>query len=294
MLAAHIKENQLELKDATKSGSGSDPDNFDSPRYANYTLPGGQNYREMLLTMPDKTPPEYRAAIAAMDEPARRELAAKYPEQMGFHSSHWDEPNVLAHVRFNDRTVNGKKTLFIEEVQSDWHQQGKRSGYDIAHDPSEYAIEGNGPWVIRNQKTGDFVHYFNRKHDAEGYLGDIQKGKILPWKKEGLVPDAPFKTAWPELAMKRILKHAADNGYDQVAWTPGEVQAARYDLSRHIDRLEWERGGTSQFLFAARLIKNLFAALVPCAKRAPCINAGICLFDFFERSVAVNRARCRH
>lgn len=34
------------------------------------------------------------------------------------------------HMRFNDRTdVEGKKTLFIEEFQSDWHQQGSEKGY---------------------------------------------------------------------------------------------------------------------------------------------------------------------
>ena len=34
--------------------------------------------------------------------------------------------------------------------------------------------------------------------------------------------------------MKRIIREAAEKGYDKVAWTPGSVQAARYDLSKHI------------------------------------------------------------
>jgi hypothetical protein len=46
-----------------------------------------------------------------------------------YRSSHWDEPNILAHVRFSDRVIDGKKTLLVEEVQSDWHQKGKREGY---------------------------------------------------------------------------------------------------------------------------------------------------------------------
>ena len=45
------------------------------------------------------------------------------------------------------------------------------------------------------------------------------------------VPDAPFKTTWPELAMKRIIREAAEKGYDKVAWTPGSVQAERYPSS---------------------------------------------------------------
>ena len=50
----------------------------------------------------------------------------KYKEEMkyadtgssNFKSSHWDEPNVLFHLRMNDRTYNGKKVSFMEEFQS--------------------------------------------------------------------------------------------------------------------------------------------------------------------------------
>ncbi|MFV2005440.1 MAG: hypothetical protein ACC650_09545, partial [Gammaproteobacteria bacterium] len=39
--------------------------------------------------------------------------------------------NILAHIRTTTRTDDaGRKLLFIEEVQSDWHQSGKRHGYD--------------------------------------------------------------------------------------------------------------------------------------------------------------------
>ena len=44
-----------------------------------------------------------------------------------FKSGHYDEPNILAHVRFNERTVNGERVLFIEEIQSDWAQKGRKS-----------------------------------------------------------------------------------------------------------------------------------------------------------------------
>ena len=39
-------------------------------------------------------------------------------------------PNIVAHVRFDDRpAVDGKKTLFMEEAQSDWHSAGRHEGY---------------------------------------------------------------------------------------------------------------------------------------------------------------------
>ena len=47
-----------------------------------------------------------------------------------FKSSHWDQPNVLAHIRLNDRTdADGKRVLFVEEIQSDWGQEGKKKGF---------------------------------------------------------------------------------------------------------------------------------------------------------------------
>ena len=47
-------------------------------------------------------------------------------KQDKFKSAHFDEPNILAHVRFDTREVNGEKVLFIEEFQSDFSQSLKK------------------------------------------------------------------------------------------------------------------------------------------------------------------------
>jgi hypothetical protein len=48
-----------------------------------------------------------------------------------YKSSHFDEPNILAHIRVNDRVdADGKKMLLVEEIQSDWHQAGREKGYE--------------------------------------------------------------------------------------------------------------------------------------------------------------------
>ena len=44
------------------------------------------------------------------------------------------------------------------------------------------------------------------------------------------IPDAPFEKNWHELAMKRMLRYAAENGYDAIAWTKGDQQAERYNI----------------------------------------------------------------
>ena len=47
----------------------------------------------------------------------------------------------------------------------------------------------------------------------------------------GAVPDMPFKKTWHELAFRRALRLAAEEGKDSLAWTPGDMQVARYGLT---------------------------------------------------------------
>jgi len=69
------------------------------------TLFGGDDYREWFVSLPD--------------------------HQRIFFGPHFYDHNILAHIRTTTRTdSSGRKILFIEEVQSDWHQSGKRNGYD--------------------------------------------------------------------------------------------------------------------------------------------------------------------
>ena len=115
-----------------------------------------------------------------------------------YRSNHWDQPNVLAHVRLNERTdADGKRVLFIEEVQSDWHQDGRKKGYT----------------------------------DETNLTG---------------VPNAPLKKEWPMVVMKRMIRYAAENGFDKIAWTTGEQQAERYDLSKHAGGVYYTQDGVGK------------------------------------------------
>ncbi len=59
----------------------------------------------------------------------------------------------------------------------------------------------------------------------------------------GEVPDAPFKTTWPELSLKRIIRYAAENGYERLSWDTGETNAERYDLSKQVKEIEYIKRG---------------------------------------------------
>ena len=210
---------------------------YDLTQYSKWQLPGGTNYRELLLTLPEKTSTPIRELLAkkygkygrslylsATPEEQRmvdaESAQLKVAGQSGFRSSHWQEPNILAHIRMNDRTdADGAKVLFIEEVQSDWGQEGKKKGFG-------------------EQLTGEV---------AIGPLTPFTPPAPLPVVKQG-VPNAPFVTdtkARLGLAVKRIMAYAAANGYDKVAFINGEQSADRYDLSKQVDRIGWFKNGNT-------------------------------------------------
>jgi hypothetical protein len=231
---------------------------IDKTKYSDYQLPGGENYREKLLTLPPTTKKipfdEWYKQTNIQDfdklSPKAQELVkAKYEKEgqnvvntANYKSSHWDEPNILAHVRMNDRTIEGKKSLHLEEIQSDWHQQGREKGYRQPELPvrnfKTYLAEEKGItdpkevkrlWEDRSTPEGIALH---NAHLAETETRAMNVSKV---------PDAPFKKSWHELALKRALYEAATNGYDRLSWTPGEAQAARYDLSKSVEKIHYNK-----------------------------------------------------
>ncbi len=94
---------------------------IDAHTYEHMTLFGGEGYREWLVTLPQF---------------ARSHFTAHYPER-----------NILCHLRTKIRTSqSGHRVLFIEEVQSDWHQAlatgGLRHGVPLAPYRREWAAIG--------------------------------------------------------------------------------------------------------------------------------------------------------
>ena len=67
---------------------------------------------------------------SSFEEADRYNESATKSMATDFKSSHFDEPNILVHLRMNTRVdAEGKKVLFLEEIQSDWGQKGKKEGF---------------------------------------------------------------------------------------------------------------------------------------------------------------------
>jgi hypothetical protein len=150
-------------------------------------------------------------------------------------SPHFDTPNYVAHMRLNERVdAKGKPGLFIEELQSDRHQQGREKGYAGEKEQSYFAKESTDPrfrgrWYIED-KDGNV-------ESRPIYTRQVAEEAALKMSQRGTVPDAPFRTSWPLQLFKRALRDAVADGKEWIGWTTGETQAARYDLSKQIDRL---------------------------------------------------------
>ena len=229
-------------------------------KYEQYQLPGGKNYREIKLMLPlnkrlefvDKRINELQPIINQQPigiTPERREYSKLWEEKellnksSGYKSSHFSEPNILAHARVSDRTgPNGEKILHVEEIQSDWHQTGRKEGYQK---PATKNLTG----YVREHKSefGFSPEYEVRWSDGtfSGGYGSAEEAqkRLIEGKTDAVtkgVPEAPFKQNWHELVMKRLLDDAAKKGYDKVVITPGAEQAKRYDLSKHFGEISYK------------------------------------------------------
>lgn len=229
------------------------------PQFSSHKLPGADDsYRELLFRLPN------------IDGP----------------STHWDQSNVVAHARTTIRTdAEGNQVLFVEEVQSDWHQKGRDEGYaskvtpeaeaafeaaadvadenlQAAHDTMVQAAiaeleRATAEYAARTELPDHAMHLSN----MQARMGDLTSGiryreatqarsvldlfaKENPhptivarrqaelrvnearqaWRNatDGGIPDAPFRTGWPALVMKRLIRYAVDQNLDRIAWTTGD------------------------------------------------------------------------
>ena len=80
-----------------------------------------------------------------------------------------------------------------------------------------------------------------------GFIQEIQSDWLQDAAKGKAVPDAPFKDTWHEFALKRLIRWAAEEGFDMLAWTTGRQQIERYNLRKHIDEIEWVKQGGPKF-----------------------------------------------
>ena len=173
-------------------------------RYEQYTSVGGDDYKELILKyrqlgeLGGRKPIPLETGVTKYDNIDNFDIAE---------SPHFNEPNELANVRFKTRELsNGKKVLAVEEMQSDLVQAVKQSNKDMLEDANEFVDK----------------------------YGEVESLEAM----DKVIKDFPFKNNWYELAIKRLTRYAADNGFDAISVPKGSVVQDRYNLVRKFDSIE--------------------------------------------------------
>lgn len=239
------------------------------PQYGNYQVPGGTDYQETLLQVPTKAvgDPRQPGQVAAEMFPGRQwhDLLPDEQHQVlnkmdyygqvaqgekAFRSSHFsDHPNLLVHTRSNTHTLpTGEPGMLIENVQSDWHQKGRKFGYgdsDLAARVAEKdaalqrSTDSFTQWreATRRQGTDTAnVPYYDWPRGPEYAQYHAARQQELEAINAHLVagltvPDAPFKDSWPNLAMKQAVLDAANHPTAEwIGITPSETLRARGEM----------------------------------------------------------------
>jgi hypothetical protein len=265
----------------TEPGYDEDGGEPSDPIYSNYAIPGGKNYRERLLSLnTEKGKPRYNSShwtdhdnvlahirmsdrLSGNDRSSIQPIMKKLSEGLGVGIR--DLASGAASVGIQHKIItpeeaaslsrfmgwrNGydqapgieKKLLHVEELQSDWGQEGRDKGFS---DP-------NNQYEIFNTKSGDVVSRhpsYEAMWDAFRAIPEDQAAGLDYGKATKSPPAAPYVTNtqhWTDLALKNVLREAALGNYDGVVFTPGQAQADRYGLEKKLSRIDLRRPAPGQ------------------------------------------------
>ena len=373
----------------------------DSPKFGVIRRPGGTNYREVLLTLPvspldtdaarlkqlndlinekikgyDDLSVDARSAVREEIKVWREERSAIESRKRYFKSSHYDQPNILAHFRVDDREsveplneqqqVDDRKraemlgyaeaiaqtmaknardsriagdirrenllaelrplvragemtsaemmrrlddaafaepgpemaamirerekimaslppeskprkarTLFVNEIQSDWGQEGRRKGFAQHQGIKEQRKQIEERMRLREKEirrlsdrmtalTDSELDEFERLADERKKLQDerekdLELDKSLYIARASTTLRGPFVTnteSWLTLSLKRIMMLAAEEGYDKVSFITGDesVKLNRQAVVKAVDSITIRREADGTYTYSA--VKN--------------------------------------
>jgi hypothetical protein len=165
-------------------------------RFDRFTEPGGTDYTEIVLTVNQQGKSNLPVEF---ETSVGTNVLGAYKTTMTYASPkpHFGTINEIAHVRFKTRDVKGQKILSVEELQSD---------------------------LVNQTQAGQMVFQDGYRVKGVDY-NDLQKDTLK---------DFPFKNNWHELVTRRLVRYAADNGFDAIAFQKGIVSLRRYGMTDSI------------------------------------------------------------
>lgn len=254
-------------------------------KYSKYVIKGNaRNYTELLVMLPDKAQQNrlfYNKLFNLLSEQVKERMGIvpntiewntfniydykskltsdelhqlNYIDSLSnvrhntFSTVHWDERNILVHLRFDIRKdENENDVLFINELQSDWGQRGKKSGFGGKYDIN-----------LLNKELKEAEYEYNKLDFHNLKLSEIwetpEANRVMDIKEkinqeENSIPLAPFVTdtnKWVKLGLKIAIQQAVLNNVKYLSWGAGEQQNELYDLSKSLNKISWWHVGTSE------------------------------------------------
>jgi hypothetical protein len=187
----------------------------------------------------ENTEAAYSKHVKAAKEICEKKLGKIFGGMDNYTSSHWgDAENPLFHVRHQDfKDADGKHLWLIEEIQSDWHQAGRKKGYSDGKKKFQILHDGR-PLPVAQDSGNEFTS----QEDAEAYVKNSLPASMhanVSYRSYGPggIPDAPMKKSWEEMAFKWALHQAVESGADRLGWITGEIAADRFDISKQVDHI---------------------------------------------------------
>jgi hypothetical protein len=280
----HLEQNKLPLTEVLRTEEDT------NPQFRRYTTPHGKDYQEFLLTMggpeivphpnvpgafavklPDGSyapnlreifgggPVPYAGRAEAKAQGMPQALAAWKNKSGGYKSGHWEEPDVLAHTRFQEHAdMEGNPLFLVDEFQSDWHQAGRKEGYRknlSAENLKAVHPQGENYWEVQTADGQFITNVTDPNLTAEQAIAEATRrlaNEPQRTSQSGAVPQAPFSKDWHEVMFKRMLTEAVNRGHDTLAWPKGKNVAERFNLRQAVERIDYDPAEERLYGFDAR------------------------------------------
>ena len=234
-----IPEDLRELQKQYVENRNLDPK---TTKFKEWSLPGGENYREVVMTLPQAPEHSEFARLNKKmnddgllpDEMNRwTELGSKLGEEGRsqaregrFKTAHWDETNPIAHLRMSDRVTDGKKTLLVDEVQSDWHQAAR----DARTAEVKRLIDEGMPKEEAQKAVPKNFGYRSESDSAQAAFRNYQADVKIRFE-DSLRKEYSEVTSDPEMIERLVQREVNDKSIKQMSdhFGEGEKWKGLYD-----------------------------------------------------------------
>lgn len=211
---------------------------------------GGNHFEEYSLDGPKEDYQETHVGVPGLRETVKqRPLLTR--ESVSTKIMPGDSDSILLQISAPEGVM--PKGTLLEELRlpKDIDHEGIERNVKMVLDYENARIEarnqGGGRTLSWKDGHGDFHHIENPvvrlRHDTR----ETTDGKSMFFLEELQGPSDANQEKMPkflkdriyDVGLKRALVKAVESGADRLGWTTGGQQADRYNLRKHVDRIEW-------------------------------------------------------